>query len=786
LAIASTSADTCKLPCWEQVNFTTPVSINAHTQYVATYYDSNGYYAGDNYGLTSNMTNGPLTALSNNSSGGNGVYHYGAGIAFPTSSWNASNYYVDVVFSPASPPQQTIASVSMSNNSFVGGSPSGTTVGSVGVAMSPTSRAFSGSLSLSGADAASFQLVGTTLETNGVVPAGTYNVTIIASQIGISNSPFSQSKTITAKPPPTLNLTVNPSSPTVSSNAELGAVVTTLTATWSDNSPFAGSYGFTTPYGDDSGRFAISGNQVITHNDLSGLAGTVQEITVEAVQATAASAQPVFSPPSNVDITITNATQTITAISLSSNSFTGGAADSTTIGSITVTLSPASPPFSGSLALTGTDRGSGNDKDSFRISGPELQTNTAGGATDQPGTYSINIVATGSYTNSGYSQPYTITATGPGGDGWQLAFSDEFTHSVVNWQNPQSITSITWATGAGVCAPGCGTVVLPSHGSGITVAGQTVSISGATNSGSGGNSAINNNFQVSSVTDDEHLVLYMPAAGGVFGSIGVGSATLGTGPWVAALNRSCGSPCNGLPLIYANDNPGVTEGWGPENLSVDANGLSILTQNTAYTDAAGKTHSTKTGHIQTWNGSAGFAQVVGNGIAFDFYGSPRIDSGTYSGLWASFWALGSDNSWPGTGAGGGEIDVAEFAAYSCTASLYSVNTFGAGGVQGITSRTATYTQNLHQFTATIIGGAVAYYTDGSLITTNPTSGYRPGGTGDGLYPIVDVEYRSSCGANATLPATTRARYVRVYTRVTSGACYSSIPGHTTIPHTGTC
>ena len=31
-------------------------------------------------------------------SGANGVYHYGTGGGFPTDSWQASNYWVDVVF----------------------------------------------------------------------------------------------------------------------------------------------------------------------------------------------------------------------------------------------------------------------------------------------------------------------------------------------------------------------------------------------------------------------------------------------------------------------------------------------------------------------------------------------------------------------------------------------------------------------------------------------------------------------------------------------------------------
>ena len=52
------------------------------------------------------MDNAPLHALASGASGGNGVYIYGAATAFPNNTFNASNYWVDVVFStgPATAP----------------------------------------------------------------------------------------------------------------------------------------------------------------------------------------------------------------------------------------------------------------------------------------------------------------------------------------------------------------------------------------------------------------------------------------------------------------------------------------------------------------------------------------------------------------------------------------------------------------------------------------------------------------------------------------------------------
>ena len=86
---------------WQQVLFATPVAITANTVYVASYHTNSGYYAGDNnYFANTGVDNGPLHALSNSVAGGNGVYAYGANSTFPNASYQASNYWVDVVFTP--------------------------------------------------------------------------------------------------------------------------------------------------------------------------------------------------------------------------------------------------------------------------------------------------------------------------------------------------------------------------------------------------------------------------------------------------------------------------------------------------------------------------------------------------------------------------------------------------------------------------------------------------------------------------------------------------------------
>ena len=65
--------------------------------YVASYHLDNGGYAADQNTLTASVDRGPLHVLASGGSGGNGVYMYGPS-AFPINTYNATNYWVDVVF----------------------------------------------------------------------------------------------------------------------------------------------------------------------------------------------------------------------------------------------------------------------------------------------------------------------------------------------------------------------------------------------------------------------------------------------------------------------------------------------------------------------------------------------------------------------------------------------------------------------------------------------------------------------------------------------------------------
>jgi hypothetical protein len=84
---------------WQQANFSSPVSITANTPYIVSYTAPYGAHAHDSvFNWSSLSTAGPLRVYTSAA----GVFTYGSGVLFPVSTWNNSNYWVDVVFTPTS------------------------------------------------------------------------------------------------------------------------------------------------------------------------------------------------------------------------------------------------------------------------------------------------------------------------------------------------------------------------------------------------------------------------------------------------------------------------------------------------------------------------------------------------------------------------------------------------------------------------------------------------------------------------------------------------------------
>jgi hypothetical protein len=101
LATATFASETAS--GWQQVTFSTPVAIQANTTYVASYHTNVGNYSSTGGGLSAAVDNAPLHALANGTDGPNGLFIYSAASAFPNQSFNATNYWVDVVFKQTLP-----------------------------------------------------------------------------------------------------------------------------------------------------------------------------------------------------------------------------------------------------------------------------------------------------------------------------------------------------------------------------------------------------------------------------------------------------------------------------------------------------------------------------------------------------------------------------------------------------------------------------------------------------------------------------------------------------------
>jgi hypothetical protein len=94
---------------WQEISFASPIHIDANTPYIASYFDPNGHYALDaGYFASAGVDNQPLHAYQNGTGGGgNGVFAAStdpAGV-FPGSTFNANNYWVDVLFDATLVPQ---------------------------------------------------------------------------------------------------------------------------------------------------------------------------------------------------------------------------------------------------------------------------------------------------------------------------------------------------------------------------------------------------------------------------------------------------------------------------------------------------------------------------------------------------------------------------------------------------------------------------------------------------------------------------------------------------------
>jgi len=169
---------------WQQVNFSNPVAITANTIYIASYYAPNGHYSDTPaFFHAAGVTSPPISFLANSVSP-NGVYTYSSASAFPTSSFDATNYWVDVAFVTRVTP--AVTKVSPAN---------GATIVSTGTSVTAT---FNESMNASTINTSTFQLASPTAEGSQTVPASvSYNSTTLTATLA-PTAPLAYSTTYSA------------------------------------------------------------------------------------------------------------------------------------------------------------------------------------------------------------------------------------------------------------------------------------------------------------------------------------------------------------------------------------------------------------------------------------------------------------------------------------------------------------------------------------------------------------------------------------------------------------
>jgi rhamnogalacturonyl hydrolase YesR len=284
-----TSLGTATLPAcsgWTAVNFASSIAVTAGSTYTISYHTTE--YPWNTEFFTAAVTNGNnLTAPANA-----GVYGYGSSPAYPSSTWEATNYWVDVLFTPATAtPTYTIS-----------GTISG--IGSATVALSGAASASSVASS-----AGTYSFTGLANSSYTVTPSLTgYTFSPTSRSVTVSSAnvtvPVFTATAVVTTPTFTISGTISPSPAGSGTTVTLsGAASATTTANSSGNYTFTGlANGSYTVTPSESGYTFTPGSQTVTLNgaDLPGINFTAQAATPGSISIDTTTSRDGFAASSTI------------------------------------------------------------------------------------------------------------------------------------------------------------------------------------------------------------------------------------------------------------------------------------------------------------------------------------------------------------------------------------------------------------------------------------------------------------------------------------------------------
>src|SRR5262249_38106411 len=305
---------------WQQTSFATPISITAGTTYVASYHTSGNYSVDSYYFGKTGVNQWPLHSPSSPSSGGNGVYAYGAS-SFPSQVYQGENYWVAVVLGPIDSVPPTVSMTAPANGALITGAAvtvSATASDNVGVA--GVQFKLDG-VNLGAEDTAAPYSISwnSTLTGN-----GTHTLTAVARDAS-ANTTTSAPITVTVSNPDTAPPTVAMTAP--ANGAIVAGSAVTVSATASDNNGVVGVQflldGAALGAELTSAPYTISWNSIASANGSHALSARARDAannqaTAAAVNVTVANGAPVMDATVSADKSTGTATITSPAFSTAS------------------------------------------------------------------------------------------------------------------------------------------------------------------------------------------------------------------------------------------------------------------------------------------------------------------------------------------------------------------------------------------------------------------------------------------------------------------------------------